>query len=495
MARMSGHQHSLKYPEDRHKLIPISRLKHNNSRQLRGHDMTLSRRLAGLIAISAIMAGCTTTYHNGEPRDGVVTRLKGGLSKITSATGLGAGNGSADAGQIALASGEVAQDEGSQIIADLQARPSTIESGTPFATVALSVIASDARVAEAELQVARLRQSASQYNWLPTIGPDISLNSLGEWVTSLVVDQVLFDNGRKKAERDLAKHNVELAAVNLVDHGNSRVYDALSIYLNGAEGRERQGHYNTALKDMTQFEWVLEQRVAGGVSDMSDLNVVRQKLATIRSQIDQAHEMEYTAFAELNAMAELDLSGLSGLGGLRDLDAGKPLGVIRAEAQRDVDIAQARIDRASHLPGLGLSGSVDKTGEATGVLGVTTDKLFGLGTGSELKALEIIRENAGRQVLDAQQQANRDIAAQSLRLEAYRRQADEAAKLTRDAKHNLDLFQQQFENGQRQVMAVVGVYETYADALEKELDLKYKAQRTALELARLRGALAEGAQI
>ena len=42
---------------------------------------------------------------------------------------------------------------------------------------------------------------------------------------------------------------------------------------------------------------------------------------------------------------------------------------------------------------------------------------------------------------------------------------------------------------------MVGVYETYANALETELELKFKAARAELELARLRGALAEGAQI
>lgn len=457
--------------------------------------MKLSRRLAGLIAVTALTTGCTTSFNPRDAGEGVASRLRGGLSQISSATGLGGGARNASAQEPSVASASDTQAEGSQIISDLQARPSAIRSGTPFETVSLAVIASDARVAEAELQVARLRQSAARYNWLPTIGPDISLTSMGDWVASLVVDQVLFDNGRKKAERDLAKHNVEIAAVNLVEHGNARVFDALTLYVDGTEGRERQRHYNTALKDMTHFEWVLERRVAGGVSDTSDLNVVRQKLATIRAQIDQAREAEQTAFGELNAMAEIDLSGLTGIGALSDLDAGKPLGVIRAEAQRDVDIAQARIDRASHLPGLGVSGSIDQSGETSGILGLRTDKLFGIGTGSELQALDIIRENAGRQVQDAQQKANRDIAAQNLRLDAYRRQADEAAKLTRDAKHNLDLFRKQFESGQRQVMAVVGVYETYATALENELDLKYKAQRTALELARLRGALAEGAKI
>ncbi len=67
--------------------------------------------------------------------------------------------------------------------------------------------------------------------------------------------------------------------------------------------------------------------------------------------------------------------------------------------------------------------------------------------------------------------------------------------MTKRAKENLDLFQAQYDGGQRQVMDVVGVYETYAMALEREIDLKYKAARAELELARLRGGLAEGAQI
>lgn len=400
-----------------------------------------------------------------------------------------------ESAQVQPASAKIAeQTDGSAIIADLQARPSAVKPGTPFAAVADAVIASDARVADAELDVALLRKEASKYNWLPTIGPDISLTSLGDFVAGIVVNQVLFDNGRKKAERDLATHNVEVAAVNLVDSGNKRVYDALNLYVSAIEGRDRQQHYKTSEKDMAQFEWVIQQRVDGGVSDMSDLNVVRQKLATIRAQMDEAQEAEETAFAELNAMAERDLSGLRGIGTLTDARTGKPLEVIRAEAQRDVDIAQARINRAAHLPGLSATGNVNNTG-STGALEVTTDQLFGFGTKAELKALEIVRENAGRQVEEAQQQANRDIAAQSKRFEAYRRQAIEAERLTRDAKTNLDLFETQFEYGQRQVMAVVGVYETYSDALEKELELKYKAQRAALELARLRGALAKGANI
>jgi adhesin transport system outer membrane protein len=384
--------------------------------------------------------------------------------------------------------------QASQIIQALQLRPSVVQSSTPYAQVADAVIASDARVAEAELQIAQLRAKAAKWNWLPSIGPRVSLTSLGDFVADLVVNQVLFDNGRKKAERDLAKANVEIAAVNLVDQGNRRVYEALSLYLSAQENRAMAHHLDRTVKDMNKFEWVMQKRVNGGVSDMSDLHVLQQKLNSKRARSGEAREAATTALAELNAMSSYDLSELSGLGGLSDAPSGEPLDVIRARAEQERVIAEAKIARASHLPGLTAqaSGGSSKLG---GSLDVGTDTLFSVGTSSELSALKVVRETSDRKIYEAQEKANRQLQSQSNRLVAYRRQAQEAAGLTKQAKRNLDLFRKQFEGGQRQVMDVVGVYETYATAVQTEIELKYKAARAELELARLKGGLAEGAQI
>lgn len=381
--------------------------------------------------------------------------------------------------------------DASPIIYALQTRPSLVLPGTPYARVAEAVIASDSRVAEAELRVAQLRAEAAQKNWLPKIGPRISLNSLGEFVAELVINQVLFDNGRKVAERDLAKANVEIAAVTLVDHGNQRVHDALSLYLKAEESRAMAAQLDRSLKDMAHFEWVMQERVNGGVSDMSDLNVLRQKLSSARARSGEMREAATTAMAELNAMSARKLDELSGIGGLGNANAGEALGVIRARAELEQAMAEARIARASHLPG--LSASATSGGGAS--LEVTTDSLFGLGTMAEFKAIEATKEVATRRVSEARETADRRIESQSRQLEAYRRQAHEAEVLTTQAKQNLDLFRRQFEGGQRQVMDVVGVYETYARSVETEIELKFKAARAELELARLRGGLAEGARI
>ncbi len=435
------------------------------------------RRSPGMIALLAILPGCMT-----DGGDGVVSRFTGLEPTAT-----------APASAVAQP-GAAATSEASPTIAALQARTGALVPGTPYARVAEAVMASDARVAEAELRVARLRQEASQKNWLPRIGPRVSLSSLGDLVAELVVNQVLFDNGRKVAERDLAKADVEIAAVALVEDGNTRVHEALSLFLRAEEGRDAAAHFRRAHKDMSHFEWVMNERVKGGVSDMSDLNVLRQKLASIAARATGAEEDTRTAMAELDAMSARDLDDLRGTSGLRETPANVPLGVLRAQAERDAALARARIQRAAHLPGLGATAAVSKTG-TTGGLEVTTDSLFGFGTTAELGALEAGKEAAERRVTDAREAAERGIASQSRRIAAYRAQLAEAKVLSRQAQQNLDLFQSQYEGGQRQVMDVVGVYETLAAALEREIDIRYQAARAELELARLKGALAEGSRI
>lgn len=437
----------------------------------------MSRRSLGLIAALAVLPGCMT-----DTGEGVVSRFMGMEPTATASAGKKAEKAS------------VTPAEASATIAALQKRTSALVPGTPYARVADAVMASDARVAEAELRVARLRAEAARKNWLPKIGPRVSLNSLGDFVAELVVEQVLFDNGRKIAERDKARADVEVAAVNLVEDGNRRVYEALTLYLGAEEGRDIAAHFRQARTDMARFEWVMNERVKGGVSDMSDLNVLRQKLASIDARMTEAQESTRTALAELNAMASRPLDELRGASGLRPAPENAPLEVLRAQAERESALAEARILRASHLPGLGASGTISKSGTAGG-LQVNTDSLFGLGTMAELNALEAGKEAAERRVTAAREEAERGIQSQTRQIEAYRGQLAEAQVLTTQAQRNLDLFQRQYEGGQRQVMDVVGVYETYATALETEIGLRYKAARAELELARLKGALAEGARL
>jgi outer membrane protein, adhesin transport system len=170
------------------------------------------------------------------------------------------------------------------------------------------------------------------------------------------------------------------------------------------------------------------------------------------------------------------------------------LDVLRATVQRDRDLAQARIARAQHLPGLSVGGSVRNGGEGISLSG-GSDTALGLGTAASLKAIEATKLTADRKVTEVRDIAARAIEADRREIAALKRQADEASGLTTQAKQNLDLFQRQYEGGTRQVMDVVGVYETFLRALEKELDLKFRAARAELDAAKRLGVLADGARI
>lgn len=386
--------------------------------------------------------------------------------------------------------------ETSPIIQNLKARHSILQADSPYATVASGVLASDARVAEAELRVAILRKKAADRNWLPTLGPRVSLTSLGDLVAEIVVNQVLFDNGRKRAERDLAQAEVEAAAVAMSTDGNKRVADAIGLYLKAAEGREATAQYDAALSDLNHFEWIMDQRVKGGVSNMSDLNVIQQKLADLRAKRSAAQEDAETALAELNAMSASPMDDVRGIGQLGAAPvATDPLSVLEAETARDIALANARIARASHLPGLGAQASIDQNGNTGGGLNVQADQGLGFGTMATLESIELTKDTAERRVSEAREDANREMASLARKYEAYKRQSAEASSLVTQAKSNLDLFQKQYDGGQRKVMEVVGVYETYIRALETALEVKYKAARAELRIAELQGVLASGDRI
>lgn len=411
--------------------------------------------------------------------DGAVSRF------LSDTTGAGGAN----------AAPPPASDEeaSSVIIQDLRARQSVLVGDSAYGQIAASVLAADAQVAQAELYIARLRAQSAERNWLPTIGPRISLTSLGDFAADLVINQVLFDNGRKKAERELARADVELAAVTLAEDGNRRVFEALSLYLQAEEGRAASRHFGRTLEDMSQFEWVMQERVRGGVSDTSDLNVLRQRLADLRARKLAAQEQVTTAMAELNAMSASPVDTIRGLGGLHKASGGaEPVSVLAAQAEMRRAVSLAKIERAGLLPGLSAGGSVGDSGENLG-LSIQSEQLLGLGTGAQISALAAVQDTQTRKVTEARESAQRQIQSQLRQSDALTRQAAEAKGLSRQAKANLDLFQVQYEGGARQVMDVVGVYETYAAALEKELDLTYRAARAGLEIARLRGVLAEGA--
>lgn len=377
--------------------------------------------------------------------------------------------------------------DASATISALSVRQSIIHGG-PFAEVATAVLAADAGAGQADLRAAKLRAQAQDSNWLPSLGPQVSLTSLGAVVSSLVVEQVLFDNGRKKAERAYAAADVEVAAVTLSQDTNARVLAALDLYLTAQAAKARADVNASAMERMNHFTYVMSERVKGGVSSRVDLQIVQQKLNQMQSDMASDYEAAAAAMAELSAMAGGPLDHLNGISELTTELLAEPLTVMKARAESARVVAQAQASRAGFLPGLTASGEVG----GGGALSLNMPNGLGFGTGASLRAIDEQRAAAQARVAQVQEDANRSLAALEGQLASLQRQDAQAQTLAAQAAANYEIYAQQQRAGQRAVPEVVSVFETKVRTERDAASLKYEAAQIALKIAALRGVLVNG---
>jgi adhesin transport system outer membrane protein len=389
--------------------------------------------------------------------------------------------------------GELSNGERSELIDALLNRRSVLPAG-PYRDVASSVLAANSRAAEAELRAAMLRSKARELNWLPSLGPSISLNSLGSVVAGLLVEQTLFDGGAKRAEREFARADVEVTAVALALDTNERVYQALDLYLTIQSSNARAAVNEGGMARMERFEYVMSERVNAGINDRADLQLVQQKLTQMRSDVLEDHENATSARNELAAMSATPLDGVSGISNLGDVVGnGQPLDVMKVAAEGARGMAEARALQAGYMPNITASGTVGQSDSAG--IGIGIPNGLGFGRGAEMAAISAMGEAAELQVAEQREDSARAVAAIEGQVTSLRRQQANIQTIIQQANDNYTLFEQQLRAGQRTVPEVVGVFRTKLDAEREAVALTYDLARLELKLALIYGTLVDGEDI
>ena len=382
----------------------------------------------------------------------------------------------------------------SSLIADLQARKSVLPQGGAYAQVSDAVIAASAGAAEAELRVARLKAEARAKNWLPSIGPSVNLTSLGGLAASLLLEQGLFDNGRRKAEREFASADVEVAAVSLSVAMNQRVYEGLSYYVSAERARAQASVAEQAAGRLQEFGSIMRKRVAGGISDGSEQQVLDQRVAEMQATVAQDRQAEASALSELEAVAGRSLAGVSGLNVLADAAGAEPLSVLKSRGEGARAVAQAKMQIAGLKPGIAATAEVDDGGISPS-LKLTGGGLLNPGAGADIAALEQTGDVVDRQTAEAAESANRRIVAlQAKKSNLATRQA-QGAEVLRQTEANLTLFTEQYKVGRRSLLELVGQYDAFARLQRDQASLRFDIALIDLEIARDRGVLVDGARL
>lgn len=381
----------------------------------------------------------------------------------------------------------------STVITDLRARRSVLPPGA-FTEVADAVLTANQGAAAAELRVARLKAEARAHNWLPSLGPSVDLASLGTLAAGMLVDQLILDNGRRKAERAFAAADVEVAAVTLAAEMNARVHDGLARYVEAERARAQGAAVGRAMARMQDYDRIMQGRVEGGIADRSEGRVVAQKLAELRALESADHQAEATARAELAALAGRDLAVTGLPAGPSVHSDATPLVVLRTGAEGRRLMAEARIDRAGQLPGLKAGASVTGSGIKAG-LRVSADKLLGLGTRANLQALEATEAVARQREAEAADDAARRIVTLERQLAEAEARATAGAALVAETETSLALYAEQFEAGVRPLMELVTLTDSFARTDRDQAGLAYDAALIRLRIALERGVLVDGARM
>lgn len=383
----------------------------------------------------------------------------------------------------------------SPIIASLQSRKSILPPNGPYGQLGAAILSANSGAAAAELRMAQLKAEAKSKNWLPQLGPSVSLSSLSGMVASLTLSQPLIDNGRRKAERDFASADVEVAAVALSATMNQRVYEGLVYYVQSQRALAQAAVSQAAVTKLAGFETAMQTRVEGGISDMSEKNVISQRAAEMQATVAADQDGANVALGQLSAMVGRPVSGLTGLDDLPAITGGPiALSVLRKQSEGKRALAGAAMSRADMMPGLTASLEGTETGVNQGVR-LTGLGLLNPGASATMQAIAQTAQVVDAQNADAADAANRRLMTLSSEINTLMGREAQGARVLAQTESNLDLFTEQYTVGRSSLLELVGQYDAFARLKRDQVSLRYEIALRQLEMARDMGLLVDGAQL
>ena len=380
--------------------------------------------------------------------------------------------------------------EPSALIAALRDRRSILPDGD-YADLAHAVLAARPGPAAATLQAARLRARSESKNWLPSIGPQVSLASAGRLVTTLFVEQTLLDNGRDRAARAYANAEVEAASVALLAEANDRVRDALDLVLTAQEAEARAGVADAMRPTLERYVEVMRARVQGGISSPLDARTVEDALVELLAERDRDRAAAAAARDELARMTRLPISISARPLALAPADPqGAALPDLAAEATARLARAEADAGRAGLFPRLTAVASLGRDTDAG--LGASMDSDLGFGTRDALRAIEASAAAADAARADTAETMARQTASLTARIASLQAEAAHAATRAAASETTLRSNIEAQAAGQRSIREVVAVIRQTVDARKQAVSADLDAVRARLELAALNGTLVDG---
>ena len=172
----------------------------------------------------------------------------------------------------------------------------------------------------------------------------------------------------------------------------------------------------------------------------------------------------------------------------------KPLSVLMTQSEGARDVAEAKVQRAGLLPGLGASAGLGAGGLNAG-LTLGGAGLMGAGTRSSLEALDATAEVAERRAVEASESANRRLVALERQIAQIEARQAEGERVLAQTATGFETAVEQYKAGRKSLVELAGLYDAYARLERDQVSLPHEALLLRLEIARDRGVLMDGGRM
>jgi len=361
------------------------------------------------------------------------------------------------------------------------------------------------------LRIARATQSANSFadrallkgsdhnleshkqSLLPQVTPAASINSEGDSVAQLRVEQVLFDSGRYSAGKGVLLGEQSTVAARLRIEENRKIADAISNYIQHHHAKDQQALTASIAKLYGRFERQSQSRLANGVGDTSERDLFNLKKIEAQADFENFGSEAIASARRLKTIAGIAMPREKPERMNFNFDAGTAPEIELANAELEQSTSQLELDQANRLPRLSLNGNV---GTATDSFDqedldmrveVSVNQPLTWGFDHSLASSRSQLEASSIRHDEAKKKAEDEMAILRLEIKQAETKIKRLKTVSVASEKRLKGFNAQFLAGKAGIVEVASIIETYKKSKMNLVDTRYNILNLELELAVLGG--------
>lgn len=155
--------------------------------------------------------------------------------------------------------------------------------------------------------------TAAKLGYLPTPALSTERNSTNGTITKFTVNQPLWTGGRLTADVNRAINDDKAATAKILEQQNEVAKNTIDIWQSYIYALSLQELYANNLRQLADFEAMMQRRVAQGVSAKIEMDLVTNRILQDQNALQGAIEQQRIAEARLQQMIGMPLGAPSGI--------------------------------------------------------------------------------------------------------------------------------------------------------------------------------------